>query len=99
VWWSGSNQGGLELENHIATHDDVTVSLVYKGNRIRRYRDTFTLEAKTMKLKSYSVSSTSMPGMTKSIRDALKTLAEQSKVGNRRLGAIENALQGRADEV
>jgi hypothetical protein len=92
VWWSGSNQGGNELVNHIATPDDVRVNVVYKGNRIRRYRDMFTLEAKSMKLKTYSVSSTSMPGMTQSIRDALKTLATETKQTNRYLRSIDISL-------
>ena len=99
VWWSGSNQGGNELQNHIATPDDVTVDVSYKGNRIRRYRDTFKLESKTMKLKTYSVSSTSMPGMTKSIRDHLKSLATEMKGINRYLRSIDISLgQSKTDE-
>ncbi|MDD9153993.1 hypothetical protein PUY80_15595 [Plantibacter flavus] len=94
VWWSGSAQGGgTELQNHIATPDDVEVSVSYKGNRTRRYRDTFTLEAKSMKLKTYSVSSTSMPGMTKSIRDSIKKLATETKQINRHLRSIDISLE------
>lgn len=92
VWWSGSMQGGNELENYIATPDDVEVSVSYKGNRWRRYRDTFALEAKLMKTKTYSVSSTSMPGMTKAIRDSLKTIATEAKTTNTRLKDIERAV-------
>lgn len=92
VWWSGSVQGGPDLENHIATPDDVEVTVSYKGNRLRRYRDTFKLEARLMKTKTYSVSSTSMPGMTKSIRDSLRTIADQAKTANTRLRNIEKAI-------
>lgn len=92
VWWSGSLQGGRALENHIATPDDVKVSVSYKGNRWRRYRDTFALEAKLMKTKTYSVSSTSMIGMTKAIRDSLKTIATEAKTTNSRLRDIEHAV-------
>ena len=92
VWWSGSDQGDNELVNHIATPDDVTVRVSYKGNRFRRYNNTFALEAKSMKLKTYSVSSTSMPGMTKSIRDSLKTLSTEIKQINRYLRSIDISL-------
>ncbi|MGO4300408.1 hypothetical protein [Leifsonia sp. RAF41] len=80
TWWGGRvAAGGNELVNGLNTPDEVTVSVRYKGNRIRYYSDQFALSADTMKLTTYSVSSTSMRGRMKTIAESLTSLATQTK--------------------
>lgn len=84
TWWGGgiSPGGGSELTNRLNTPDEVAVSVSYKGNRFRRYRDKFSLSADTIKLRTYTVSSTSMPGRMKTIAESLKSIATQTKATN-----------------
>lgn len=72
TWWRGKNTGTNELVNGLNTPEEVSVTVSYKGNRIRQYRDTFPLHADIIKLTTYSVSSTSTPGR-------MKTIAESSR--------------------
>lgn len=90
TWWGGGMTpgGGNELTNRLNTPDEVIVIVSYKGNRIRRYRDAFQLSADTIKLKTYSVSSTSMPGRVKLIAESLKSIATETKATNKLLRDI-----------
>lgn len=93
VWWSGTSRGGgNELVNHLSTPDEVTVSVSYKGNRWRRYSDTFTLHVDSIKLKTSSVSSTSMPGRMKTLAESAKKIADELRATNRQLREIERRL-------
>ena len=84
TWWGGgiAPDSGNELINRLSTPDEVVVKVTYRGNRILRYRDEFALSADTIKLRTYAVSSTSMPGRMKAIAESLKTIANQSKATN-----------------
>jgi hypothetical protein len=85
TWWGGGTapDSGNELVNRLSTPDEVVVKVTYKGNRFLRYRDAFALTADTIKLKTYTVSSTSMPGRMKTIADSMTSLAKQSTATNR----------------
>ena len=87
TWWGGgiTPGGGNEVTNQLNTPDEVAVSVSYKGNRFRRYCDKFTLSADTIKLKTYSVSSTSMPGR-------MKTIAEVVEVDRKKQTKATNSL-------
>ena len=94
TWWGGgiTPGGGNELTNQLNTPDEVAVSVSYKGNRFRRYCDKFTLSADTIKLKTYSVSSTSMPGRMKTIAESWTSIAHQSKATHSRMPDIGRRL-------
>lgn len=99
IWWSGTSAGGgNELVNHLRTPDEVKVSVSYKGNRWRRYRDTFTLHVDTIKLKTSSVSSTSMLGRAKTIAESLKSIATQTAATNKLIHDIGRRLTVDANE-
>ena len=98
TWWRGKNTGGNELVNGLNTPEEVQVNVSYKGNRIRRYRDTFQLHADTIKLTTYSVSSASTPGRMKTIADSLKTVATELKNTNRQLRDIGRRLPAEGSE-
>lgn len=94
TWWSGgiAPGSGNELVNRLSTPDEVVVKVAYKGNRIRRYRDEFALSADTIKLKTSTVSSTSMPGRMKTIAESMATIAKQSTAMNRLIHDIGRRL-------
>lgn len=100
TWWGGgmSPNGGNELINRLSTPEEVAVTVSYKGNRLRRYSDTFQLSADTIKLRTYTVSSTSMPGRMKSITESLKSIATQTKATNSLIHDIGRRLTTKADE-
>lgn len=97
TWWRGKYTGANELVNGLNTPEEVSVTVSYRGNRLRRYRDTFPLHADIIKLTTYSVSSTSTPGRMKTIAEALKTVAAELKLTNRQLQEIGRRLP--AEEV
>jgi hypothetical protein len=94
TWWGGGvgPGSGNELVNRLSTPDEVVVKVSYKGNRVRRYRDEFSLSADTIKLRTYTVSSTSMPGRMKTIAESMKTIAKQSTATNRLIHDIGRRL-------
>ncbi|WP_146751997.1 hypothetical protein [Microbacterium sp. SMR1] len=94
VWWAGgvTTTSHNELVNHMKTPDEVTVSVSYKGNRWRRYSDTFTLHVDAIKLTTTSVSSTSMPGRMKTLAESAKKIADELRATNRQLREIERRL-------
>lgn len=92
TWWRGKNTGGRELVNGLNTPEEVSVLVSYKGNRIRRYKDTFRLSADIIKLTTYSVSSTSAPGRMKTIAESMKSIANELKSTNRQLRDIGRRL-------
>src|SRR5680860_4204 len=94
TWWGGgiAPGSGNELVNRLSTPEEVVVKVTYKGNRILRYRDEFALSADTIKLKTYTVSSTSMPGRMKTIAESIKTIAKQSTATNRLIHDIGRHL-------
>lgn len=97
TWWRGKNTGANELVNGLNTPEEVSVTVSYKGNRIRRYQDTFPLHADLIKLTTYSVSSTSTPGRMKTIAEALKAVAAELKLTNRQLREIGRRLPAEDD--
>lgn len=94
TWWGGgiAPGGGNDLVNRLSTPDEVVVKVTYRGNRILRYRDEFALSADIIKLKTSTVSSTSVPGRMKSIADSMKTMATQSTATNRLIHEIGQLL-------
>lgn len=76
TWWSGKDRGGVELVNRLGTPDEVVVSVSYRGSRWRRYRDSFTLHADTIKFTTSQVSSTSIPGRVSAISTSLSALVK-----------------------
>ena len=78
IWWSGELVGN-ELVNAEPTPDEVTIFLEYGGTRRKRFTDEFSLSVDTVKLTTYSVSSTSIKGRLKTIEGALKESAAALK--------------------
>lgn len=79
VYWSGKNDGSNKLVNKLRTPAKVTVTITYKGTRLRRYTEVVPLDADWMGLATHSVSSTSTPGRMKQIAESLKNIADETK--------------------
>jgi hypothetical protein len=101
TWWGGgmSPGAGNELTNRLSTPDKVVVKISYKGNRFRRYSDDFRLTVDTIKFKTYSVSSTSIPGRVESIAASLKSIATQTKASNSLLHDIGRRMTEQSRET
>lgn len=77
TWWRNDHTTGqAELPNAYGTPDQVVVRVSYRGYRWRRYSDEFPLDVNTIKLTTYSVSSTSMPSRVKSIAESLRGIED-----------------------
>ncbi|WP_336628279.1 MULTISPECIES: hypothetical protein [unclassified Microbacterium] len=89
TWWSGVNNGGPELVNKLKTPDKVVVSVSYKGNRLRRFGENFSLAASDIALTTYNESSTSFPGRMASIAASLSGIQKTLKELRTSLGRTE----------
>ncbi|HEY4226029.1 MAG TPA: hypothetical protein VGM70_09465 [Pseudolysinimonas sp.] len=87
LWWSGP-----PMTNTLKTPNKVRVTITYKGNRLRSYKEIIPLDAEWMKRGTYSVSSTSTPGRMKTISEALGTIAKEASGARRELRDIGEAL-------
>lgn len=78
LWWSGKPVRHGDLENSLATPDEVVVSVRYRGPDGSDYRDEFPLTVRSVSLTTYSVSSESVPGRLTSIARSLEKIAARS---------------------
>lgn len=95
VWWaldfaapSGSGR------NRHATPDQAVVTITYKGNRIRRYKEKVKLDTNWMKGDTSTVSSTSRPGLDKQNAESLKKIAAESRAARLLLREVTDRLEG-----
>lgn len=89
VWWAldfaAPNLSGKNRHN---IPDEAEVTISYKGNRIRRYKETVKLDTNWMKGDSSTQSSASRPGMAKQNTESLKKIAAEMRGANLRLRDI-----------
>lgn len=76
IWFSGTATGatGNEMANREPTSEAVKVNITYKGSGRRRYSETYDLHVDTVRMHTFSVSSTSFPGRMESIVKSLSKL-------------------------
>jgi hypothetical protein len=93
LWWSSRpEQGSTKTVNALKTPDNVTVTISYKGNRIRRYKEVIPLDSRWMKLDSSSVSSDSLKGHSKTVAQSVKVIADAVRPGLRALQEIADSV-------
>lgn len=98
IWWSGSVRGGSnDLENDEPTSDDVNVSVRYRGYGNARYADTYILHVDVVKLTTFAVSSTSLPGRLKTIDASLREVATATTRIARQLAGSSASQPSAAD--
>jgi len=78
--------------NRTTLPDGTKATIEYRGNRIRRFKETFGLDLSVVKEGSDSISSDSFPGRMKSIDGSLKDLVKHAKTTAGAASGIEDAL-------
>ncbi|MGB3910543.1 MAG: hypothetical protein WBL06_08750 [Pseudolysinimonas sp.] len=100
LWWTwrpgDSGSGGSQ--NALSTPDQVTVTVTYKGSRIRRYRETISLDTRWMKTGTESVSSTSNPGRMKTIAEGIRDLAREARSTRLLVRDIAEVMEGDGEQ-
>lgn len=80
VWWAldftAPNGSG---KNRYPAPDDAVMTITYKGNRRRLYKDKIKLDTNWMKGDTSTVSSASRPGLQKQNSASLKKIAEEAR--------------------
>lgn len=98
VWWSLDFAAPGEGQNRHSTPDEATMTITYKGNRIRRYKEKVKLDTNWMKGDTSTVSSTSRPGIAKRNAEALKKIADEAVTIRRRLTDVVIVMERTAPE-
>lgn len=95
VWWAldftAPNGSG---KNRYPTPDQAVMTISYKGNRIRRYKEKVKLDTNWMKGGTSTVSSASRPGLEKQNTDSLKKIAAESRAARLLLRDIADGMDG-----
>lgn len=95
VWWAldftAPDESG---KNRYPTPDETVVSITYKGNRMRRFKEKVKLDTNWMKGDTATTSSSSRPGLAKQNTASLKKIAEESRAARFLLRDIADGVAG-----
>ncbi|MFL0712282.1 MAG: hypothetical protein ACJLS2_06210 [Microcella pacifica] len=100
LWWTtrpGHSGGEKGAHNGLATPDQVTVTITYRGVGRKRYAEVIPLDGRWMKLDSSSVSSDSNRGRLTQIAKAMNTVATEQTKASRILSEIAETVTGEDD--
>jgi hypothetical protein len=92
IWFYPNIVGNRVVGNRTTLPDGTRVTIKYRGNRIRQFKETFGLDLSVVKEGSDSISSDSFPGRVKSIDGSLKDLVKHAKTTAGAASGIEEAL-------
>lgn len=98
IWFYPKIVGNRVEGNRTTLPDSVEVTVTYRGNRLRQFKEVFDLDLNVVKEGSDSVSSDSFPGRMKSIDASLKDLVKHAKTTAGATSGIEDALAAEEDE-
>lgn len=99
VWFYPKIVGNRVEGNRTTLPDSTKVTIEYRGNRLRSFKETFELDLSVVKEGSDSVSSDSLPGRMKSIDKSLKDMVGHARAAARAASGIEDALTQESDST
>lgn len=97
VWFYPKIVGNRVEGNRTNLPETTTVTIRFRGNRVRWFNETFDLDLGVVKEDSTSTSSDSFPGHMKSIDKSIKDIVGHARATARAASGIEAALTAEAE--